>query len=112
VSYPETRGMRVVVTSGRVAIKASATNVVAPNDTSSRTLATLGRGDLAWLDTSGALRVQRDVDVKQYVSWSTGTLVFNGTPLKEALAVLARWYSVEFRLADSSLATRPLTATF
>jgi ferric-dicitrate binding protein FerR (iron transport regulator) len=45
------------------------------------------------------------------VQWTSGTLAFNGTPLREVIPQLARWYDVDIRLADSSLSSRRFTAT-
>ena len=46
-----------------------------------------------------------------YTSWTTGRLEFRKAPVGEVLATLGRWYSVRFRLADSSLASETVTAT-
>jgi ferric-dicitrate binding protein FerR (iron transport regulator) len=58
------------------------------------------------------MRVARGADVQKALAWTTNTLVFDGTPLGDAMRTLARWYDLDIRLADESLARRPLTATF
>jgi transmembrane sensor len=49
------------------------------------------------------------VDTAVYFAWTEGTLVFDGTPLREALPQLSRWYDLEFRLADTTLGALPLS---
>jgi transmembrane sensor len=99
--YPEDAGARVVVREGRVAIRVrgggSAERVVAPGQ--------LGR-----------LRVGREpvvepADTGQYFAWTVGRLVLDQVPLREALPQLGRWFDLEFRLADSTMADVPLSAT-
>lgn len=73
--------------------------------------AILGRGDLARLAADGRVRVERGVDVDRYLAWTRGRLEFVNAPLDEVLPELARWYDLEFTLADRALAERPLTAS-
>jgi transmembrane sensor len=109
-TYPEAHGMRVVVASGKVALRQRSQT---PGDASldSIPLVTLTEGSLARLDSAGTATVTR-VDPSAYIAWTQGALVFNGTPLRDVLPRLARWYDVDLRLADSSIAARRLTATF
>ncbi len=108
-TYPEARGMRVLVASGKVALSQRPPAAGAPAD--SLPLVTLGQGDLARLDSAGTATVTR-VDPAAYLAWTQGALVFSGTPLREVLPQLARWYDLDIRLADASLGARRLTATF
>jgi ferric-dicitrate binding protein FerR (iron transport regulator) len=108
-TYPEARGMRVVVASGKVALRLAPAGRVRATD--SLPLVTLSAGDLARLDSMGTATVRR-VDPASYVTWTEGALVFNGTPLGDVLPQLARWYDLDIHLADTSLAARRLTATF
>ncbi len=109
-TYPEARGMQVLVASGKVAVRQRAP-VGATATTDSLPLVTLGQGDLARLDSAGTATVIR-VDPAAYLAWTQGALVFDGTPLREVLPQLARWYDLDIRLADASLGSRRLTATF
>jgi transmembrane sensor len=109
-TYPEARGMRVVVTSGKVALRQPAT-VGRSSSADSLPLVIVSSGDLARLDSAGTATVSR-VDPAPYVAWTGGALVFNGTPLGEVLPQLARWYDLDIHLANNSLASRRLTATF
>lgn len=101
-AYPEDAGARVVVREGRVAIRAAATaaapeRVVAPGQ-----LGRLGSGQKPTVEAA---------DTAVWFAWTEGRLVFDGTPLREALPQLGRWFDLEFRLGDSSLGDVPLTAT-
>jgi len=101
-TYPEVRGMRVVVASGAVALRTAA----------SQHAVTLAPGDLATVGVSGAAMVTHGVDLAHYVSWARGTLVFDATRLDEAIPALARWYDIDLRVSDPSLNDLKLTATF
>lgn len=112
-SYRGAQGMRVVVTEGLVAIQLKHAASSA-NDTSrgARPLALLSRGDLAQLDSLGAVSLRRGVDTKLYTAWTSGVLVFRHTPMREALAAVMRWHDVEIRLGDEAFATQTVTAKF
>jgi ferric-dicitrate binding protein FerR (iron transport regulator) len=101
-AYPEDAGARVVVRSGEVAIRAAVTEAARGKDQVVRP------GELGRLEPSGLPRVER-ADTAAYFAWTQGTLVFDGTPLREALPQLSRWYNLEFHLADTSLGGIPLS---
>ncbi len=102
-AYPDDSIVSVVVADGAVAL--------GPSDTLGATRAILTRGDLARLERGGRMRVEHGVNVDRYLAWTEGRLVFVNQPLRDVLPQLDRWYDVEIHLADSVLASRPLTAT-
>jgi transmembrane sensor len=108
-TYREARGMRVVVASGKVALRQSKAGRPASAD--SNPLVTLSSGDIARLDSAGTATVSQ-ADPASYLAWTEGALVFNGTQLGEVIPQLARWYDLDIRLADNRLVARRLTATF
>lgn len=108
-TYPETRGMRVVVSEGIVALRRGGSAERSRAETPP--LLTLTPGDLARLDSTGTATVTR-VDPASYVAWTRGALVFQSTPLREVVPRLARWYDVDLRLSDAELEHLRLTATF
>jgi ferric-dicitrate binding protein FerR (iron transport regulator) len=65
-------------------------------------------GEMARLGQNGLPQVE-PADTAAYFAWIAGTLVFDSTPLRDALPQLSRWYDLDFRLADSSLGTIPLS---
>ncbi|HEU4587610.1 MAG TPA: FecR domain-containing protein, partial [Gemmatimonadales bacterium] len=112
-TYPEVRGMRVVVASGVVAVHRDRRGARErePGAPPPPPLVTLTRGDLARLDSAGTATV-RQVDPAPYLAWTRGTLAFRGAPLRDVVPQLARWYDIDLRLAGGALGNRRLTASF
>ncbi len=102
-AYADQVATEVVVTEGRVSLSRG--------DTTSQAVV-LGLRDLGRLDASGPATVRRGVDVDRYIAWTKGVLAFDGTPLRDVVPELERWYAVDVQLADSEFAPRRLTATF
>lgn len=98
-AYPSDVRVRVVVADGRVAVHAA------------RDARIVVRDQLAQWDTSGAITM-RTVDPQRFVAWTTGTLVFDATPLDEVAKDLTRWYGTTVILGDSSLVRRDFTGSF
>lgn len=113
-AYPETPRMRVAVVSGVVALRryTRVAALRAVDSANARPLLTLTRGNLAELDSTGTAVLTRDVNLDPYVSWTQGSLVFDGTPLRDVVPMLARWYDLDIQLTDSALGGRRLTASF
>ncbi|HWZ59070.1 MAG TPA: FecR domain-containing protein [Gemmatimonadaceae bacterium] len=103
-AYPGDTAVRVVVAEGRVSLGP----LVARGDA---TPVALGAGQLASLPGRGAATV-RAVDASAYLAWTDGRLVFDGTPLGDALAELGRWYDVDIQLLAPGSAGRPISASF
>lgn len=101
-AYPEHAGASVVVRSGTVAVRP-----VRARD-STQPGRVVRPGELGRLGADGEPLVEQ-ADTAAYFAWTSGTLVFDGTPLRDALPQLARWYDLDFRLADSSLGAIPLS---
>lgn len=92
--YAEDPSARIAVSDGRVSVNA----------------AVLNAGDMA-ISMNGAPTITHNADVTAAMSWTTGNLRFDKTPLSEVLPELARWYGVELVAADPRLLNRRLTAT-
>ncbi|MBI4419510.1 MAG: FecR domain-containing protein [Gemmatimonadetes bacterium] len=56
--------------------------------------------------------VERGAATADDLAWTRGRLVFSNAPLSVVRADLRRWYGIELEIADSSLASRHLTASF
>jgi len=95
-AYADDRAVEVVVAEGRVALQGTE----------------LSQGQLGQVASTGPVTVKTGVDLDRYLAWTQGRLVFDNTPLRDALPQLDRWYDLDFRLGDSSLAALPVTATF
>lgn len=102
--YAAEREARVVVSEGRVALRSVA---LGPGQGT-----ILKSGDLGRLTRGGQTSVESGVQTDRYLSWMEGGLVFDNTPLREAIADIERQYDVEIRLRDRALARRRITATF
>jgi transmembrane sensor len=98
----------VVVAEGAVALTPAA-RPSAPS--AMRDSLLLTRADLGRLGPNGSLSISHHVDVDSYLAWTRGRLEFAGAPLGDALPELGRWYDVDVRLGDSSLAHARLTAS-
>lgn len=101
-SYADVPAVEVVVAEGAVAL--------AKPDTPRDSLL-LHPGDLGRVESDGRLAAQRGVDVAAHLAWLDGRLVFVDAPLAEAVPRLARWYGVDLRLGDSTIARRRYTAS-
>jgi len=49
-------------------------------------------------------------DARDYTKWTDGQLVFEDTPVPTMLVAVSRWTGYQFRLADSTLSGRHVTA--
>jgi len=94
--YADDHETLVAVTSGKVAV-------------AGRHAVTLIRGNVGRVTDSS--ETVADTGAAQYTAWTTGQLVFRDMPLPDLLATVGRWYGVRFRLTDSTLASRRITAT-
>ncbi len=95
-NYAEERAVRVVVTEGKVVMSGAGP---------------LARGDVGRLTADGRASVRHGADVSAFVGWTRGELVFEDAPLGQVLEDLRRWYGIEARVADSTLATLPYTGS-
>ena len=102
-AYPEDSAAQVVVRDGKVGIRAAASARAPERVVSAGQLGRLGAGQEP---------VVEPADTALYFAWTDGRLVFDRTPLRDALPQLSRWFDLDFRLADTALGGVPLSATF
>jgi transmembrane sensor len=102
-AYPEQRHARVVVREGLVSFHAEDSEVATLG-------ATLRPGQQGRLDDRDVPTVQH-ADTTTEFAWVGGTIIFDRTPLRDALPQLGRWLDLEFRLSDASLGRVQLAAT-
>jgi transmembrane sensor len=60
----------------------------------------LVQGDKLESTRTQGLLLEHGIDVKKYVSWINGKLIFRDDPLGEVLKKLSRWYNVEIVVND------------
>lgn len=104
VQTDDSGGVRVVVDSGTVAVGGQETDVASK--------AVLHARDRATLSPNGIVLVERSAVSDDDLAWMQGRLVFRDAPLIQVSAELYRWYGVRLRVADPTLATLHLTASF
>lgn len=97
--YPEDAATQVFVAAGKVAVDGGHLS------------RTLTAGMAGWFTDSTA-RTQTVSDTTGYTDWTRGQLVFHNVPASSILRTLGRWYGLDFRVTDSTLATKQFTATF
>ena len=102
-AYEQDRGVRVVVSEGKVQLR--------HRDSADVRSATLERGALGRVAESGGTSVRHGVDVDAYLAWTRGRLVFARTPAAEAVSDLARWYDEDVQIGDSALGNFKLSAS-
>lgn len=72
----------------------------------------LKAGDNGLLGKSGHVIARRGAASDDDIAWTHGRLVFRDAPLGEVISSMHKWYGIELRAPDLSLASRHLTATF
>jgi transmembrane sensor len=72
----------------------------------------LRAGDRGALDAAGTIRTEPGAVTDADLAWTRGGIVFEDATLQHVMADLKRWYGVDLRVSDPSLADRHITATF
>jgi transmembrane sensor len=103
-AYPGDAAVRVVVVSGKVALRQRV-----PVPGAQPREAVLGPGQLGRLDGEGRLEVESGVDTSAYVAWLAGRVTFHDARLDEVAAELERRFDVTIRIPDARVAARRVT---
>jgi transmembrane sensor len=103
--------VEVAVFEGSVALDAAGATPSAGQPPTGRGVV-LGPGDRGEVRRDGRVEARRGAATSEDTAWTRGRLVFRGTPLSTVRTELRRWYGVDLRLADETLAQRRLTASF
>ncbi|HEY8312252.1 MAG TPA: FecR domain-containing protein [Gemmatimonadaceae bacterium] len=110
-AYPETHLTQVVVVKGSVGLWEPASARTPSTARPASPLMVLRRGDVATLDTDGTATRIRASKLAAYTSWMEGVLVFDHTPVREAVRELDRWYDLDIRVSDTALLGKHVSAT-
>lgn len=100
-AYPGASGVQVAVVQGKVSVRAPVVTV-SPE-------ITLAAGDRAVMSVDGQARVVHNQSIQRYLDWTSGELYLDEMLVSDALTQLARWYNLDFRIADSSFMSRHIT---
>ena len=105
-AFPETGITEVVVNSGTVLF------YHVDNNNSILGQVILQKGDKGVYNRLTHKLVKMENDDINFISWKTGVLVFNETPLNEVITVVGNKYGVKFHTENKRLSQLKLTATF
>lgn len=116
-AYPGDDAVQVVVTEGRVVMRASrGASERAAGEGRAQAQASedlvLSPRQMGRLLKTGELVVQQDVDASMYTAWTHGRLVFKDASFDEVTRKLAQWHDLHVRLAGSSATVDRLNASF
>jgi ferric-dicitrate binding protein FerR (iron transport regulator) len=103
-AYAGDSGIDVAVAEGKVALGSSAARAGRG--------VPLVRGQRGEIDGAGMVTVSGDADIDAELSWRDGRLALRHVPLSHAVRELERWYGVDIALADTSLSSVIVTASF
>jgi transmembrane sensor len=93
-----------------IAVSEGAVMVSAASDSSGGTKLT--RGQVARVESSGAMKLRSDVDATAFTGWATGRLIFRDAPLSSIAAELSRWFNRDISIGDRALAQVHLSAVY
>lgn len=102
-AWPDENKVEVVVARGKVAVRSE----WAPNSTE----VVLRQGQGSTVPHGQSPTEAREVDLDKMLAWTEGRLVFQRTPLRDALRQLGRRYDIGFDVKDSILLKKTLTAS-
>lgn len=88
--------VHVAVVSGKISVRGRGTPVLLVAGTESQVT-----------DSTALIVTDRNLEANE--SWTQGRMVFTNVPVSAVLQTLHRWYGYNFRLADTSLASREVT---
>ncbi len=94
--YNNDRDLRVVVAQGKVLVGQKI----------------LASGDGVSVNANGVALVERGVDIRSELAWTTGTLAFRKVLMRDVIPELRRWYGLDISVSDVALLDRDITATF
>lgn len=104
-NYEESESLEVVLESGKVGLYKGECN----NKTN---LKLLNAGERAVYNKNQKTIAIDRVNVKNYICWKEGILVFNDSPMQEVVNKLNRWFNVNIYFDDDRLNEYYFTATF
>ncbi len=102
--WPDDQHTQIAVTQGRV--------IVRPRHLLHGDNALVESGQFTSIGSRGIVVSPRYVDVRRFISWTEGKLIFLNDPLRDVIKQLRRKYGIKCFIADTSMAGKTLTATF
>ncbi|TDE13367.1 FecR family protein [Dyadobacter psychrotolerans] len=69
-------------------------------------------GDLAVLDKTGAVQLEKHQDTKTFAAWTEQRYIFNSTPVKEISAMIEDNFGLRVKTGSKEIAERTITGNF
>ncbi|MET3128306.1 ferric-dicitrate binding protein FerR (iron transport regulator) [Arcicella rosea] len=69
-------------------------------------------GDLVTLNQQGKIALEKTPEPQAYSAWKTQRFVFNGTSVREIVALLNENFGVEYIILNEEIASRTISGTF
>lgn len=105
------RGTKVVLNSGKVKIKLSASPVNGEKQDEPKEVM-MKPGELVEYSEGERKLTKKEVDVESYTAWRDNKLVFEDTPLNEIVQILKDNYGLEVMIENNEVMQRKFTATY
>jgi transmembrane sensor len=81
-----------------------------PSPATPKSSVRLEKGDIGVRRADGSTSMRRRAATGDDIAWTRGALVFRDTPFRDVADRVRRWYGIELRTADSTIAARTVTA--
>lgn len=69
-------------------------------------------GDLAILDQTGTVQLEKHQDTKTFAAWKEQRYIFNSTSVREISSMLEENFGIHVHIADRAIAARTITGNF
>lgn len=101
-AYKNDKSVSIIVKEGKVSFSSEKSN----------NKVILIKDDLGLINKKDGIVLKKKNDDINYLSWKTGILYFEKSPLKEVIKVLSNHYQKDFEIKDKELEEKKLTATY
>lgn len=108
-AYSYFDGIEVIVEDGEVAVKSDS---LTTQQKDKQNEVVLSRGEYTVVKEGGVPTAPVSVALDRHLGWINGDLIFEATPLDVVIKKLELYYNRDFKVTDSSLFDRRLTASF
>lgn len=100
MAYPEEEKVQVTLVHGKVGVEVnSGETILRPSQ------------QLEYNRINNRLEI-KEVDVRNFVAWKEGMLIFDAMPLEELARKLSRWYNVDFSFSSEKFKQLRFSGTF
>lgn len=103
-AYTDGNEVGVVVEEGKVSVGS-----LSKSDSDVQPITKNKRGSIS---QEGKISVMEVSNISRYLGWKDGRMIFESTPLYKVVSELERWYNINIVLADKSIGSKTITASF